>query len=497
MGKPTVKEAADGANSTSIEKEGCYFKKITMEVPADEPGKPNNTITLFEKGQEGKSQKIYFISKEQGQEVLVKTERENEDKCKDKAAHEQFQLDEAFTKTDEKFPIPCEPISAAPWDPGFLKFFFLPKSYGDKHILLFTSCRGTRTFSVTTFPDIEYSVSIGRNLGGLEATKPIKGESDRDDVEASGGSLEFKFGAKYSSGREANRSVTKEFQYTRGGLRPKSPEVESQLSSIIGLVNILKACSNAKKLLDMFGDTKTLASPLSFSMDLPNLSVELGWKYMVSKDYSEIGHKLELTFKSDPLIGLKAKLDILQLIFNFLSPPVAQAVTYLRKALSGERSKDNYLEMYFNVEFGGSLSASAGPLTYKSVDDGEEDELPFTASGKIAVEISLGLKGKFSAAWVSGVVETSAKGAASVTSSLSLVIKRTGLYFRPSLMFDGIKISSVFKAEVGLGYKKKSDDSLSPGETLEREIVPPQDLLKLFTDRDLKKEPYEMVKFRN
>lgn len=207
--------------------------------------------------------------------------------------------------------------------------------------------------------------------------------------------------------------------------------------------------------------------PFSISVTPPNFALGAEWQLSRAKKNNkpikEIGTEIDFYLKSKPIIGLKMVIDLLDLIVQGVVAAASggtaniaakQIFDSVREWLADDDHAIN-VKMYIDLVFFGTIDGEA-KLKYHTVSKTNEGDLTLTST--IGVELKAGIEVKAGVVMVgvefyaNGQMIASGKG--SITFGHKLTYKSSALNYRPELKFDGIVVSFVIKAEVGLAIKK-------------------------------------------
>ena len=418
----------------------------------------NSEISIYTREPYYKLDKeIFFVTNNIGKKIIIDEERKNRNKCRNQNKHFTFLLANEESKEDNNYgaeaSIIYKKIPDGLFDFSFLYYFFLPISSkaGFTNSLYLSSCKNPQHFQIVTYPDIKYSISFGCDI-------------KRDDDKSFKPSIKFKFTAEYNKGSRAK----KEFEISKGKINPvSSSDLKEKLKSIENVSKLFEALMDTSKILDLIGDTKV--SPFKFEPIWPKLALKVKWNYAVSKDFLKIGREININLSADPLIGIKLKIDLLQIGLNFLAPGLGTVVKLILEFVSENDSAS--VNAYCNLVISGMLNFFLHDFKINTAEE-EEGKLvyaPIKGEGKIKIELVAGVSGRVKVlSFVLGA-EASASASAAIKGGGAIAYENRKIYFEPHLTFEGLKVVLIIKTVAGLTNKKQTAHSSSTNLNFSRE----------------------------
>ncbi len=215
-----------------------------------------------------------------------------------------------------------------------------------------------------------------------------------------------------------------------------------------------------------------LGSILPFSVEImpPNFSLGAEWQLTrAQKDdnpIAAIGTEVKFYLDAKPIVGLKMVIDLLDLLVQGVVAATTGGTANVgaKKIFDEVRAwlaDDDHavnLKMYIDLELFGTIQGGAD-IKYHTVTDENEGNLKLDAT--IGIELKAGIEVRAGVVLVGvefyaeGQLKASGKG--SITFGHKLVYNsRDGgsLNYKPELVFDGIVVDVVIKAEVGMSIKR-------------------------------------------
>ncbi|HEX8576786.1 MAG TPA: hypothetical protein VF677_10885 [Flavobacterium sp.] len=188
-------------------------------------------------------------------------------------------------------------------------------------------------------------------------------------------------------------------------------------------------------------------TPLTIEVLSPQISIGAGWEYKFGRKEKGEGNilapTLGLVAKADPAIGAEAIIDLIA--WGKKLHPAAEAVITALDLLAYAASA----EVRFDLKFYGKLVIEGNIELSRLKKEGE-----LKAEGQFGFELTLQAKatGKLETWWneVDYNFEAKAEGSGYFSLGLSAGLDDyKGLYVQPIVRHSGIKITLVFKAEMG------------------------------------------------
>lgn len=212
--------------------------------------------------------------------------------------------------------------------------------------------------------------------------------------------------------------------------------------------------------------------PLKIEVNPPNFCLGATWQLERAKKnelkLQIIGTSLELYFEAKPIIGIELTIDLLDMAIQAGVGVVSGGTANLaaKKILNNirqwleEDGNPVTLKMYIDLKLNGTISGESQLKFNTESDTGE-------ANGKLSTTIGLELnagieiKAKFAViiaeAFVEGKLKASGKASGTFGHKLTYEQKSSTektLYYVPELKFNGLKVTIIVKATVGLSIKK-------------------------------------------
>lgn len=187
--------------------------------------------------------------------------------------------------------------------------------------------------------------------------------------------------------------------------------------------------------------------PLSIEVLSPQIAIGAGWKYKKGRIEKEednlLAPTLELVAKAEPAIGAEAIIDLIA--WGKKLHPASEAVITALDLLAYAANAN----VRFDLKFYGKLVIAGNIELSKLKKEGE-----LKAEGQFGFSLVLSAKatGKLETWWNEADYNFEAKAEGSGYFSLGLsagVDDYKGFYLQPILRHSGIKITLVFKAEIG------------------------------------------------
>ncbi len=213
--------------------------------------------------------------------------------------------------------------------------------------------------------------------------------------------------------------------------------------------------------------------PFSVVIEGPNLCLGAEWQCARGRlrgvDTKEIGTEVKFYLKAKPIIKLELVIDLLGLAINAglavatggatANPGAAQLIAGIREWLADDDHPVS-LKMYIDLKFFGEIKTPGIEFTYNTASDENKGEATLDTTVGIVLEAGVEIKAKITALVVefyfNGVAKATGKGSITFGHQLKYVGSSSGksLNYAPRLLFDGIKVTVVVKAEVGMAIKK-------------------------------------------
>ena len=370
-----------GAVEVDVKSYKCSINKITASTKWKAPGgEVPETVkaTVFSKQNAKETKTIYVISSPKGENVTIKTERD-EGQCQ-RDSHKQYKLAWDDYKTasakNELFPnmpirpydrtkesksedrdhsqeetlkIKCFEIGGAMEALNYWKLPLALSQHSITKISTVTCAEGPIQYRIEAYPDINYSIEI--TVGTKEKQKKANGRSHfkRETSKAKyiperatalvkeAPDVELKFeppvvnvsttynGDEDELELEINFDSDEEmlhFSYAHGSQEMElGSEFVQDISGSIKKIETL--CRLINKLCDVeknFDEIKKSLvknyKPYKLELQPPSVSVSVDGQYQTSKDLTRIGQLWDISCSCDPLVSISLTVDILFLIIS-------------------------------------------------------------------------------------------------------------------------------------------------------------------------------------
>jgi hypothetical protein len=177
------------------------------------------------------------------------------------------------------------------------------------------------------------------------------------------------------------------------------------------------------------------------------------------KETDEIGTFVHLYFKAQPLISATFTIDLLDLLVAAAATsagnPQAKIIFDEVRAWLEEDERTLRTQFYIDLTIDGKIEGDAN-VEFNTAS--YEKKLDATLTGTLGATLKAGLEMEGRKVVVG--VEVYAKGVMKATGRASCTFghgvkyDQHGMIYRPQLKFDGMKVSFVIKAEVGISIKR-------------------------------------------
>lgn len=229
------------------------------------------------------------------------------------------------------------------------------------------------------------------------------------------------------------------------------------------LKEISKAITDTTK-----GKVKKLPMGLAITVQQPNFCLGAEWQLQRGErkmqKTNEIGTEIKFYFQAKPIIGLELKIDLLDGIVqgvvgvftggtgNLAAKEIFDDV----RDWVGDDGHSVTLKMYIDLLIKGTIQGETN-LTINTKSDRNVSNSKLDATLTVTIDAGIEAKGKVVVvgveAYLKGVLK--ATGSAAITFGHNLNYDEKGLNYRPELIFEGLKVKFVVKAEVGISIKKR------------------------------------------
>lgn len=436
----------------------------------------------------------------------------NKHKKKIKATSVEYTQKDGIEKEADNLAIPVR-SALATWNVAPFQYIWPSVSTPVKYFVDIHSCRyftdnRYNTLLIKAYPDIKWKFDLFLNLSNDLSVKWQKLPPGRDtEMKKRAGKIgaekrwkqtEIDFGVAL----DANWDKKSKDEY--GSHFDATAKYEAKIKQFYSVFSSLKEFSKT-----VTGETKGAVTktrlgkklPFEIYMKPPNFCLGAEWELARGKSQGKetlgIGTGVKFYFKAEPLISLGLNIDLLA---GLVQAGVAvttggtgnvaamQIFNEVREWLDDDDNTIK-LKMYIDLEITGKINGTSElELNTKSDEKKGEGKLEFV----LAAELKAGIEVKGTAvivigeAYVSG--EASAKGTASVTFGHGIYFEKNSskntVYYQPKLNFDGLKVTGVLKAKVGLYIKKgifKGDRSKNLVDyKFDKKVFEPFDVIQKF-----------------
>ncbi|WP_025739960.1 OmpA family protein [Aquimarina pacifica] len=345
------------------------------------------------------------------------------------------------------------------------------------HTCRYYTIKDKPTIEVKVYPDIKWDFHIFLNLSNKLSVKwqkltPAQHKEMQKEAGKIGAEKRLKrtdidFGVKLEAkwNKQSETSYKDDFNV--------APKFTKSIKQFYEVFSALKEVSKY-----ITGETKGKitktrvgkAMPFSVVIEPPNFCLGAEWQcsrgVKNDKPSTEIGTEIKFYLKAEPLIKLELVIDLLALAIN-AAVGVATGGTgnvAASKLLAEVRdwlSDDDHpitVKMYIELVLSGEIKAETN-FTYHTAAPNQGSMAVNTTVG-ITFRAGIEVKAAYAAYGVEfyALGEASAKGEGSITFGHELKYIGTSnggsLNYLPKLLFDGIKVTVVVKAEVGMSIRK-------------------------------------------
>jgi outer membrane protein OmpA-like peptidoglycan-associated protein len=361
--------------------------------------------------------------------------------------------------------------------------YIYPKVFSNEYSIDIHSCRyfsndANHTVKVIAYPDIKWHFHFFLNLSNKLSVKwqklppgkhkEMQSKAGKIGAEKRWKQTEIEFGFML----EADWDKNGEGKY--GEHFDASGKYEKKIKQLYSLFSALKEFSKTITDHTKGKVSKTrLGKDLSFEiyMDPPNFFIDAVWSLArgekKGKETLEIGTAIELNFKAEPLIALALNIDLLGGLVQ-LGVAALTAGSFNTVALRiynevqewlGDENHSITIKMYIDLEITSTING-ASKLELNTASDKSKGDAELEAVLK--VELKAGVEIKANVVIIIGeayaIAEVSGKAVGSVTFGHKLLFDKnsetTSVYYQPKLNFDGLRVTGVIKAKIGLLIKK-------------------------------------------
>lgn len=359
-----------------------------------------------------------------------------------------------------------------------LKYLW-PKFIANQYDIHVHSCRyfsndSTPTVRVMAYSDIKWDFHFFLNLSNKLSEKwqklsPAKHKEMQSKAGKIGAEKRWKqTDIDFGVALEANWNKIGDDKYDQHF--DATLKYEEKIKQFYSVFASLKEFSKA-----ITGETKGAVSktrlgkkwPFWVEMEPPNFCLGAEWNLergeKEGKETIEIGTAVEFYFKAEPLIALGINIDLLAGLVQLgvavttAGSGNAAAMTIFNEVRDwlGDEDHSVSVKMYIDLEITGTVNGFS-KLRVNTASDKNDGEAKLETVLKI--ELSAGIELKANVVIIIGEAyvnaEVSGKAVGSVTFGHKLLKEKNNVYYQPQLNFDGLKVTGVIKAKVGLLIKK-------------------------------------------
>ncbi|MEO3405643.1 OmpA family protein [Mucilaginibacter sp. CAU 1740] len=337
------------------------------------------------------------------------------------------------------------------------------------HSCRYYSVENNPTVVVKVYPDIKWDFHFFLNLSNQLSVKwQNLTPAQHTEMQKKAG----KIGAeKRWSQTEVDFGVIMEVNWDKSGTTYGSKldvtlKHEQKIKWLYSLFGSLKEFSKAVTDTTKGKLTKTrLGRALPFKLELQPPNFCLGAEWMLEKGEKkgkptdEIGTSVKFYFNAKPLIGATLNIDLLSMAVTAAgtavgNPEAGQIFNEVRDWLA-EDGHNITFKMYIDLLITGTLQGSAD-INFNTASDKKNMNATLTGTLSAELQAALEVEGKIVTIGVQAYVkgEMKATGKAAITFGHGLKYDNTGMSYRPQLMFEGLVVTFVIKADVGLSIKR-------------------------------------------
>jgi len=354
------------------------------------------------------------------------------------------------------------------------------------------------TLAVVVYPDVKWDFHFSLNLSNSQSVKWQKlSPAKHKEMQVKAGKLgaegrwkqvEVDFGVmleanwnKSGDSYAGNADITMKFE----------DKIKAVYSIFASFKKFAKAVTDTTK-----GKlTKTrLGKALPFSIELqaPNFCLGAEWQLERGENRgqktNEIGTQVKFYFNSDPLLLVAINIDLLAAAVTAAgtatgNPQAGAIFNDIRDWLADE-DHDITFKLYIDLVLKGELKGAAN-IEMNTASDNNKLNAKLAARLSAEIEAGLEIEGKAVFIGIEAVAngKIKASGIASGTFGHNLKYDERGLSYRPELIFEGLIVKFVIKADAGLTIKKgpfkgkKKEIDLGSYET-EKTLIPEFDVIK-------------------
>ncbi|QYS87037.1 hypothetical protein JJC03_03445 [Flavobacterium oreochromis] len=382
------------------------------------------------------------------------------------------------------------------------------------HYLVFIhSCRyfsseGNNVLLIKVFPDIVWNLKFFLNLTNDLSVKWMNASpQDHKKLQEKAGkigaerrwkqkdvSFGFSIEAKWNENKQ-KAELKKEYETKFKKLYDIFASVGNMAD---GITNVTKGT---------FRSISPKGVPITFEVKPPNLELYGNWLLAKPEDNQQLlGTDVLIGLKAAPLIGLNITIDLLGAIIYGVTGALsggtaAPGVMKLYNEIKGklkqgikfgtdEKGFNASVDIYMDLIISNTISFDTN-FKFNTAGKKSGSDFNLKAESKLKVELKVGIKIKGEAAIVvikvKAYFEASASASASVTFGHGIKYDDKGLYYRPTLGFDGMDAEYIIVLSGAIGAKYAKVETEREGKYVIAEgtykgIIPPFDVIKSLED---------------
>lgn len=347
-------------------------------------------------------------------------------------------------------------------------------SSANDYLVHFHSCRyfsveNNPPVKIRVYPDIKWEFHFQLNLSNELSVKWQKLSPDQDrEMKSKAGKIgaekrwkqtEIDFGVLLQAdwnkaGENYGRNFDATFQH------------EAKIKQLYNIFGTLK--DFAKGVTDTTKGTITRTRlgkilPFTITINPPNFCFGAIWK-LAKVESGKIGTDMHLYFKADPLIGATINIDLLSLAATAAGTAVGnpqagkilnEVRDWIRKDRPGIKA-----DMYIDLVITGTILGEAN-INFNTESKSKKLDASIGTRLKVELKAGLEIEGKYVLVGVQAYIkgQIKASGVASVMFGHKVNYDNKGLFYRPNLVFEGMMVTFVVKADVGIGLEKDMDNT--------------------------------------
>lgn len=351
--------------------------------------------------------------------------------------------------------------------------------------------------AIVAYPDVKWDFHFSLNLSNSQSVKWQKlSPAKHKEMQAKAGKLgaearwkqvDVDFGVVL----EANWNKSGD---TYGGHADVTLKYESKIKSVYSMFASFKKFASAVTDTTKGKVSKTRlgkALPFSVELEAPNFCIGAEWQLERGQNHrqktNEIGTHVKFYFNSDPLLLVTLNIDLLAAIVTAAgtatgNPQAGAIFNDIRDWLADEEHNITF-KLYIDLVIKGTLKGAADIEINTASDN---NKLNAELATQLSAEVQAGLEIEGKAVFIG--IEAFAKGQVKASGIASgkfghhLKYDEQGLYYRPELLFEGLIVKFVIKADAGLSIKKgpfKGEKNIDLGSyETEKKLIPEFDIIE-------------------